>query len=219
MAGLTASAPGRLRPMEHKLLQNNFMRVRLLVLFGDRTSASSRGCGLFTSGTEPGFGKTMLGLSGKIRRGSAKLLVAAALAAGLITGAGAVENTVPASTSPAAAPAAGGSFAEKWGVQVFGPYLSAGGNLVDFRYRVLDPVKAAPLTKRENKPTLLNPANGAKLVVPNTPKLGRLRQTPASPEKGRIYFMLFANTRHHVKHGDKVTITAGECKLENLSVE
>jgi hypothetical protein len=112
-----------------------------------------------------------------------------------------------------------GSLEQKWGIQVSGLFLSAGGNMVDFRYKVLDPAKAAILTKPEIKPELINQATGAKLIVPNAPKVGPLRQTVQKPVAGKMYFMLFANTRHHVKSGDKVTITAGDFKIENLIVE
>ncbi|RMG84918.1 MAG: hypothetical protein D6708_16425, partial [Candidatus Dadabacteria bacterium] len=34
---------------------------------------------------------------------------------------------------------------EKWGIEVVGVMLSAGGYMLDFRYRVVDPEKAKPL--------------------------------------------------------------------------
>ena len=108
---------------------------------------------------------------------------------------------------------------QKCGIKVTGIFLSGGGNLVDFRYKVLDPAKAATLTKIENKPALLDQTTGAKLRVPETPKVGPLRQTSRQPVAGKVYFMLFANTQHHVKKGDKITITAGDFKVENLEVE
>jgi hypothetical protein len=108
---------------------------------------------------------------------------------------------------------------QRWGIQVSSVFLSAGGNMVDFRYRVLDAAKATPLSKPENNPTLIHQSTGAKLSVPNTPKVGPLRQTTRQPVPGKIYFMLFANTRHQVKSGDKVTITVGDFKVENLTVE
>ena len=123
------------------------------------------------------------------------------------------EVTAETSSNPAE------TIAQKWGIQVSGLFLSAGGNMVDFRYKVLAPAKAGLLTKPEIKPTLVNQATGAKLIVPDTPKVGQLRQTVKQPVAGKIYFMLFANTRHHVKSGDKVTITAGDFKLEDLVVE
>jgi hypothetical protein len=91
--------------------------------------------------------------------------------------------------------------------------------MVDFRYRVLDPAKASFLTKSENKPQLVDHTSGAKLLVPDSQDLGPLRQTSRPYVAGKIYFMMFANTRHHVKSGDKVTIVVGDFKLEGLTVE
>jgi hypothetical protein len=143
------------------------------------------------------------------------------LAAGLTGNARAAEDAGSpiASASVAAAAVAPASLERQWGIQVSGLFLSAGGNMVDFRYRVLDPAKAAALTKADIKPSLLDQTTGAKLIVPSTPKVGQLRQTVQRPVAGKIYFMLFANTRHHVKKGDKVTIIAGDFKAENLAVE
>lgn len=108
---------------------------------------------------------------------------------------------------------------KKWGVRVSKIFLSGSGNMVDFRYVVIDPAKAAPLTKAENKPLLIHQTTGAKLTVPNSPKIGPLRQVVAKPTAGKMYFILFSNTRHAVKQGDKVTIAAGDFKAENLVVE
>jgi hypothetical protein len=108
---------------------------------------------------------------------------------------------------------------QTWGIQVSHVFLSGSGNLVDFRYRVVDPVKAAPLTKPENKPVLINLTSGAKLYVPTTPKVGQLRQTTRQPVAGKVYFILFANTQHQVKSGDQVTVMVGDFKAENLTVE
>ena len=91
--------------------------------------------------------------------------------------------------------------------------------MVDFRYKVLDPEKAELLLKPENKPTLIDQATGAKLLVPTTPKIGALRQHTRRPIAGKVYFMLFANTRKHVRSGDRVTIVAGDFRVENLIVE
>jgi hypothetical protein len=108
---------------------------------------------------------------------------------------------------------------EKWGIQVLSVFLSGSGNLVDFRYRVIDPVKAAQLTKPEVKPILIDQTTGFRLVVPSSPKLGPMRQTTRQPITGKIYFMMFANTRHQVKSGDKVTVVVGDFRAENLIVE
>lgn len=91
--------------------------------------------------------------------------------------------------------------------------------MVDFRYRVINPAKAAILTKAALKPSLIDETSGAKLIVPSSPKVGQLRQTVDRPVAGKIYFMLFENTRHHVKSGDKVIIEVGDFRTDNLVVE
>jgi hypothetical protein len=148
-----------------------------------------------------------------------QVFAAVCLAAHVLSATPAEENTPPPKESPAATEPSAESLEQKWGIKVSSVFLSAGGNMVDFRYRVLDPTKAALLSNPEIKPQLTQQASGAKLSVPNTPKVGPLRQTTRQPVAGKIYFMLFANTRHQVKSGDKVTITMGDFKLENLTVD
>ena len=107
---------------------------------------------------------------------------------------------------------------ERWGIEVASLHLSAYGRMVDFRYRGLDPDKAALLGDRNVKPSLIDLATGAVLRVPSFPKTGSMRQTSTKMEAGRIYFMLFANTGMPVKNGSQVTITIGDFKAENLTV-
>jgi len=108
---------------------------------------------------------------------------------------------------------------EQWGVEITSLRLSARGRMVDFRYRVLDPAKAAMLAKREHKPQLIDQATGAILQVPTTPKLGPLRQSATQLIQGKIYFALFANTRCMVKSGNQVTVVIGPFCAENLAVQ
>lgn len=107
---------------------------------------------------------------------------------------------------------------EKWGIQILSIHISAGGYMLDFRYKVLDPQKAAPLFDRKNKPVLVHEKTGAKFAVPAPPKIGSLRQT-RPPVAGKHYFMIFANPGKYVKPGDKVTVTAGDFRAEGLTVE
>ena len=148
---------------------------------------------------------------------------AAASAAAVIEPAQVSTQKVEVSTqkveTAAAAATSAEDLAQKWGIQVSGLFISAGGNMVDFRYKVLDPKKAAILTKPESKPRLIDQTSGAKLLVPDTPTVGQLRQTTQQPVAGKLYFILFANTQHHVKSGDKVTISVGDFLAEGLTVE
>jgi hypothetical protein len=107
---------------------------------------------------------------------------------------------------------------EKWGIEIIGVHLAASGNMLDFRYKVVDGKKAAPLFDRNNKPYLTHQPSGKVLTVPRTAKVGPLRSSD-KPKEGRTYWMYFGNLPKLVKAGDKVTVTIGEFKAENLIVE
>ena len=111
------------------------------------------------------------------------------------------------------------SLEARWGIEVISVRVSAAGYMIDFRYKVLDAEKAAPIARRENKPYLIDQASRAKLLVPTTPKIGSLRQTATKLTPGRVYGAMFSNPAHVVKAGSKVTIVIGECRIENLTVE
>ncbi|SNB47978.1 hypothetical protein [Geobacter sp. DSM 9736] len=110
------------------------------------------------------------------------------------------------------------SIEEKWGVKVLSLKQSAGGYMLDFRYRVLDPEKAKPLFDRKLKPYLVDEATGAVFAVPEPPKVGALRSTrPPQPE--RNYFVMFANPGGYVKKGNKVSVVIGDFRAENITVQ
>ncbi len=110
------------------------------------------------------------------------------------------------------------SIEERWGIQIAGIRLTAAGFMLDFRYRVIDPEKAAPLFNRKTKPYLIHQASGAEFAVPNPPKTGPLR-TSNPPQEERVYWMFFGNPGRYVKPGDKVTVVIGGFKAEDLTVE
>ena len=113
------------------------------------------------------------------------------------------------------------SLEEKWGIRIEAIRLSAGGYMLDFRYRVIDPDKAVLLTDPKIKPYLIDEASGARFMVPSGGKVGPLRSSfkSGAPEPGRIYFILFANPGKYVKQGNKVTVVIGDFKVENLTVQ
>lgn len=109
--------------------------------------------------------------------------------------------------------------ADTLGIEVEGIRLSAAGYMLDFRYRVLDPVKAAPLLDRRIQPYLLDEASGARFAVPDAPKVGRLRTTSRNKViPGRNYYILFANPGRSLQAGRKVTLVAGDAKINHLIV-
>jgi hypothetical protein len=108
---------------------------------------------------------------------------------------------------------------EAWGIQIRSLRRTAAGHMLDFRFKVLDPDKAAQLLRREDKPYLIHLSSGKKLAVPSMPKIGPLRPTAVKPEPNRVYFILFSNQGELVKKGNTVSIVIGDLRIENLTVE
>ena len=90
--------------------------------------------------------------------------------------------------------------------------------MIDYRYRVLDAQKATDLFKRQIKPHLIHQKTGKVLAVPETAKLGPLRNSNI-PKDGKIYWMFFGNAGDLVQSNDKVTVVIGEFRVEDLVVE
>ena len=107
---------------------------------------------------------------------------------------------------------------EQWGIEITSIRMAVAGHMVDFRYRVLDPVKAETLFVRKNKPYLIDQASQKVLAVPNLGKVGPLR-TSNKPQEGRIYWMFFGNGRGLVRPGSKVAVVIGDFRAENLVVQ
>jgi hypothetical protein len=122
-----------------------------------------------------------------------------------------------AATTPVTAPpaAAGGDA----GIRVESLRLSAADYMLDLRFRVTDPERAAPFFNRNTEVQLIDEASGARLAVPDTPKLGRLRQVVRKDMPDRSYFMLFANPGRYLKAGSQVTLVAGDMRISHLTVE
>lgn len=106
-----------------------------------------------------------------------------------------------------------------WGVNVESLRLSAHGHLLDLRYRVINPEKAATLGDPKTKAFMIHEASGVRLKVPNMPKVGALRSTATRLTPGTIYVMLFANSGQLVKANDLVTLEIGAGRIEHLKVQ
>lgn len=127
----------------------------------------------------------------------------------MLLGCSAPHPAAPDATEPAAT---------ELGVTIVGIHQSAGGYMLDFRYRVDDPDKARPLFDRKIIPYLIHDESGARFVIPAPAKTGPMRQMPRSAETGKVYFMFFANPGKYVKPGDHVTIVHGPYRFEHLEV-
>lgn len=144
-------------------------------------------------------------------------------AVGFIGCAGTSENSGPATEMEPSASKEypGPSLEEQWGIKVESLRLSAGGYMLDFRYRVIDPDKAMPLFDHKIKPHLVDQETGVKSQVPSSPKVGSMRQKVrgGKPIPDRIYFILFGNPGGNVKPGSKVTVAIGDFKAKDLIVQ
>ncbi len=149
-----------------------------------------------------------------IRRGVPLLLGAALLASSMGVAAAGTETAA----TPRASAAACDDLRDVWGVEIVRLNLTAYGHMVDFRFRVLDPVKAKPLLERRVDAHLVDLATGKALAVPDAPKTGRLR-SKGVPEAGRIYFVLFQNQGGLLERGDRVSVVIGDFRAEGLTVE
>lgn len=105
-----------------------------------------------------------------------------------------------------------------WGVEVLFVRRASAGYMLEFRYKVLDPEKAAPLFNRQTKPVLTHVESGARMIVPTPAKTGALRNSNP-PLADRTYWMFFANPARFVEPGDLVTIEIGDFRVENLVVQ
>ena len=117
--------------------------------------------------------------------------------------------------------AASGDAENQLGIRMEGLRLSAAGYMLDLRYRVVDPARAAPLLDKKTRPYLLDNESGAQLAVPDTAKLGQLRTTGRNKvvHGDRDYFILFANPGRFVQAGSKMTLVMGDLRIDNITVE
>jgi hypothetical protein len=136
----------------------------------------------------------------------------------LIPHATAAEEKKEAASEKSPEKAQAAMLEEKWGVRPLSLRQTAEGYMLDFRYRIIDAEKAAPLFSPRIKPYIIDQATGAVMAVPDVPKLGSMRST-RKPIKDKNYAILFANPGQHIKPGSKVTVVIGDLKAENLVVE
>ncbi len=108
---------------------------------------------------------------------------------------------------------------EQWGIEAQGIKLSAAGYMLDFRYKVINPVKAAIVVNRKDKPYLLDDRSKMIVRVPAPANIGPLRHTGGNLKKDTTYFVLFSNPGKRINQGDQVTVVMGQYKLEHITVE
>ena len=105
----------------------------------------------------------------------------------------------------------------EWGIEVAWVRRLAAGQMLEFRYRVVDAEKAKELFVRRQKPWLIDEATGLRLKVASFATTGEMRNSNL-PKPGRIYWMLFPNPGRRVQQGSRVTIEIGDFAASGLKV-
>jgi hypothetical protein len=153
------------------------------------------------------------------RTGPGFLPVLFFLSLALLVGCAESQHRVQADPAAISAAEKKADLAERFGIELVALRLTSAETMLDFRYRVVDSQKAAALLHKGAKPYLLDPATGARLMVPSPAYIGPLRQTAVAPEVGKTYFIFFGNAGRLLKQGDRVTLVLGDARFEGIEIE
>jgi len=100
---------------------------------------------------------------------------------------------------------------EKFGVRFTFAAVTAGGGMVELRYRVLDEGKAANFGHYTETAPMLIAEDTGEMVDVTIMGLHNHRVEP-----GRQYYVLYRNTNGAIESGRPVTIALGDLKLEHV---
>lgn len=105
--------------------------------------------------------------------------------------------------------------AARYGIDINLLAVTAAGGLVELRYQVVDPDKAAPLVHDPDlSPALVVESTGKTLVMSTPP-----HHHGTELQLGGTYFFLMANAESALHKGDKVTLVIGDARLEHLEMQ
>ena len=105
-----------------------------------------------------------------------------------------------------------------WGVDSLNVRAAESGEIIRFKWTVLDASKAKILNDEKVEPFLIDPIGGVKLVVPELPFMGKMR-VKNTPQAGMTYWMGFSNPGKVVKPGDHVNVVIGQFHADGLVVQ
>ncbi len=105
--------------------------------------------------------------------------------------------------------------AARYGIDIDLLAVTAAGGLVELRYQVVDPDKAASLVHDPDlSPALVAEASGKTLVMSTPP-----HHHGSELHLGGTYFFLMANAESTLHKGDQVTLIIGEARMEHLEMQ
>ena len=107
----------------------------------------------------------------------------------------------------------GSGLVERSGVKITQVAVTGDGGLVDLRFTVVDPNKAARLHDPAKPPAVVDQRTG--LVVKDL----LMSHAHTAPFKaGVTYYLVFNNPGNWVHRGDKVAVLLGDARVENVTV-
>jgi hypothetical protein len=103
---------------------------------------------------------------------------------------------------------------ERYGVRVTLIGVTAAGGMVDFRFKVLDQEKARVLTKEHDLMPVLSVQNtDTRLAMPG----GGMHSMTL--QNGKVYYLLFGNSKGTVKPGTPISVAFGEMQLKPIPAQ
>ncbi|RME49387.1 MAG: hypothetical protein D6791_00880 [Chloroflexi bacterium] len=120
-----------------------------------------------------------------------------------------LTEATPVAATPVTATAS--DLEDRWGIRMTFVGVTAGGGLVDVRFKVIDPSKAQPiLGDPKNLPVLVS-EDGVTIAGPSILTDARTKLRP-----GQMYFLLYSNPRGAIKSGSPVSVIVGGLRLDNV---
>ncbi len=101
----------------------------------------------------------------------------------------------------------------QYGIQITQVGLTAGGGLVDVRFKVLDAAKARALLGNAAHAPMLIAGDNPPLMPPHNALKG------AKFGQGQIFYILYPNARSVVKPGAEVTVAVGDVRLGPVTAQ
>jgi hypothetical protein len=103
---------------------------------------------------------------------------------------------------------------EQSGVRIQHVSVSGGGGLVDLRFQVVDPDKAAAVHDLATPAAVVDESTG---LVVNALLMGHSHTAPFKP--GVTYYLVFENPGNLVHRGSDVSVLLGNAQVEHVVVE
>lgn len=103
---------------------------------------------------------------------------------------------------------------ERSGVRIVYVALTGGGGLIDLRFQVIDPSKAAAVHDDATPPAIVDQASG---LVVNSLLMGHSHSGTFTA--GQTYYLVFENPGNLVQRGSMVSVLLGDAQVDDVVVK